>query len=332
MNTSNFKANGFDYHVDVDIHKEDIKFSLTHNKKVPRFLYKYYSMSYYSVDALLNNYLYASHPFLLNDKYDCSPDLIDLSNCTLEELITISEPFRASFSIDEISDLYNSPVRDVIVRDIAHAETNRLFLKFGIISLTESPCDILMWAYYAQNRGFVVKLDIEKFKEKLFGPFPINYSESLEKIDYSMHNAAEALFYQSNVKDIRWKQESEWRYLKYMKNGLHDPIRGGGEAKVRSHHYDQSALMEIILGYDLFHPRMIKRHRDFDIFNITNKHTDHKLIRKVFDFAVKRNIKTKQVVRDTKSFKFGLREIFITKLGSNKFRLEYGEIDECEQE
>ena len=60
-------------------------FLVINSKKnyVPESLYKYYSVSNlafkFSVDAFLRHYLFASHPLNLNDKYDCSEDLIDYS-------------------------------------------------------------------------------------------------------------------------------------------------------------------------------------------------------------------------------------------------------------
>ena len=43
-----------------------------HGWKTPEYLFKYYSFGKYSIDALINNYLYASHPYELNDILDSS--------------------------------------------------------------------------------------------------------------------------------------------------------------------------------------------------------------------------------------------------------------------
>lgn len=64
-----------------DTTKKDPKNAVSiipHNERpVPDSLYKFYSLSSYNLDALKKNYLYASHPHEINDKFDCFKNLID---------------------------------------------------------------------------------------------------------------------------------------------------------------------------------------------------------------------------------------------------------------
>src|SRR5690606_22336459 len=68
MEKEEYEFNGFRYLSNSNEPKLDI----VHNKNKPEYICKYYSISKYSVEALLNGYLYASHPFELNDIFDSS--------------------------------------------------------------------------------------------------------------------------------------------------------------------------------------------------------------------------------------------------------------------
>jgi len=60
--------NGFRYFKDA----EHCFPKIEHSKQYPSFLYKYYSFSEKSLNALKSSYLYASHPYQLNDILDSS--------------------------------------------------------------------------------------------------------------------------------------------------------------------------------------------------------------------------------------------------------------------
>lgn len=52
-------------------------------RRPPSSLFKLYALNDYSIDALLNGYLYASNPSQLNDIYDCDLRLIKYDNPVL---------------------------------------------------------------------------------------------------------------------------------------------------------------------------------------------------------------------------------------------------------
>jgi hypothetical protein len=56
---------------------------------------------------------------------------------------------------------------------------------FGIFCMTEDKSNDLMWAHYTNNRGFLLEFDYEQFGTNFFGPYPMNYIEQLERIDFS---------------------------------------------------------------------------------------------------------------------------------------------------
>lgn len=65
-----YEHNNFDYVFDHNEEPHYVK--IKHDKESPKYVFKFYSVNRYSVDALLNSYLYASHPFDHNDILDSS--------------------------------------------------------------------------------------------------------------------------------------------------------------------------------------------------------------------------------------------------------------------
>lgn len=56
-------------------------------KPLPETLFKIYPLNSNSIDALLNSYIYASHPSEFNDLFDCHKDLIEWDVNTVYNLI-----------------------------------------------------------------------------------------------------------------------------------------------------------------------------------------------------------------------------------------------------
>ena len=203
---------------------------IIHNKIKPSKLFKYYAFSEYSVDALLRGYLFASHPFDLNDTLDSNYSLLT--------------------NIDQ--NIYNS-----------------LSTQFGIISLVGDSSNDLMWPHYTQERGFQIMTDRVKLEKSLKGKFsdddrylglyPINYCSDVNTIEFKNERALAAFFYLTNVKLECWKYEKEWRIIlsrpkmnfPATKHGL---LVGGNTGKIsnRQFFYDRSLIEQIVVGKHFF--------------------------------------------------------------------------------
>ena len=94
----------------------------------------------------------------------------------------------------------------------------------GILSLSETPDNLLMWAHYAEGHtGFVLVLDgsHDFFKENdsLIGfaePERVAYRSERPRMtieETSKEAALKEIFF---VKGLDWKYEKEWRYLKAL--------------------------------------------------------------------------------------------------------------------
>jgi hypothetical protein len=84
-------SNDVSYSTELDYKNQTIIFSVENPRKPekPDSLYKYYALSNFSVDVLTNHYLFSPHPIYLNDKNDCSGELIDYLNLTIDNQIFI---------------------------------------------------------------------------------------------------------------------------------------------------------------------------------------------------------------------------------------------------
>lgn len=324
----NIEVNKVNYSTKVDHENQTFKFTVDNPVKTekPISLFKYYPLSQYSIDALINHYLFSPHPSYLNDKYDCSGELIDYSNLTLEHFINRLVKELGLFSEQRVRELYDTDKKWVLERAFADFNSIILFMKFGIISLTEDPKNILMWAYYTQNSGFTIKLNTSLLPIDFFGPFPINYCEKLEKINFAKYDSSLCVLYQSNAKQNLWELENEWRYLTYNRDGKYHPDYSGADIKTRKFFYNSASIEEIILGYDFFNPKEIQyylRTPEYDIIRLSGKKSKglKKLKRKLLAFIVTNSIPCKQIVRNRYHFLLDAVEVKIERLSTNKFKV-----------
>lgn len=325
---NSIEVNKVKYFTKPDIKNQTVIFIVENpiKRDKPETLYKYYPINKNSVDSVVNHYLFSPHPSFLNDKYDCSGELIDYSNLTLDHFINRFSKELKLYTEEKVRELYNSDKKWILERTFADFNLIILFMKFGIISLTEDHKNILMWAYYSQNSGFAIKYKTGLLPKDFFGPFPINYCEKLEKIDFAKYDSPLCVLYQSNIKQNLWEQEKEWRYLTYNRDGKYHPDNSAADIKTRKFFHDLSAMEEIILGYDFFNPKEIKyslRTAEYDIINLSGKKSKglKKLKRKLLGHVVKNSIPCRQIIRHRYEFLLDAVEIKIEKLSSNKFKI-----------
>ncbi|MCK0108684.1 DUF2971 domain-containing protein [Flavobacteriaceae bacterium S0825] len=264
-----YNYNNFNY-TEVPTKKGELTCEITHNIPKPDSIYKFYSVSKFSVDALLKGYLYASHPYELNDSLDSSVFLIgskeriDYSYYKrfLGEVYKNEEDLLKFYEQDNVEGYYSHGYILAFWETISNI--------FGIISMTGIDNNELMWPHYTQEKGFQIKFNTEKLessiKEKVdedscYGLFPINYTKRLNPIDFSdFPNPVIPFFYATNVKSNKWEYEQEWRFLisKHQmgiprsKSGLSPEKDYEGIKGNRRAFYDRNLVEEITLGHDFF--------------------------------------------------------------------------------
>ncbi|MBQ0077207.1 MAG: DUF2971 domain-containing protein [Bacteroidales bacterium] len=191
------------------IYLDNEAFSIEYDKVAhpfPSSFYKYYSLSPNSIDAITSSYIYASHPYQLNDSFDCDKNIIHF------------EDEKALFGnqYNEMCNTFSPQEIKKMSQDLFYSEEYR---KCGIISLATSCVNELMWAHYSGKKGICVEFDIGKFDFRYYGPFPINYVECLPKVCIPDRSASVAMSIQCTVKHSVWSYENEWRILVPNPNG-----------------------------------------------------------------------------------------------------------------
>lgn len=173
----------------------------------------------------------------LNDPFECYPDFelkeedIDqiVESLTPEEFIFIKEKnqietkqklIRALKTPRKITlplkaDLSNFPTefihRAIFLATIG-ALSNHYLREIGVLSLTENPLDLRMWAHYGGNSTGIC-VEFERNQENALGSettVPVTYNFTREKIKYYERHLRkkQIISTKSNV----WADEKEWRH------------------------------------------------------------------------------------------------------------------------
>jgi len=118
--------------------------------------------------------------------------------------------------------------------------------KIGILSLSKTPIDILMWSHYANgHQGLCVQLDVERLPNVKNALHEVKYSDcfpSFTEYIYGDDKTQNRLLFAT--KAIHWKYEQEWRYFYLFANGVvqieKDPI-----------YLPDDSLSAVILGCEM---------------------------------------------------------------------------------
>lgn len=179
----------------------------------PSFLYKYFPLNEYSLDALEKGYFYLNNPKNFNDPFDCSYNLIE-GNVE-------------------------------VLQDWQHVELPNDVANKGICCFSANGMNPLMWGHYTNSyHGFVVKY-VPKFNfiyfEKEIGLtkiLPVTYSENPRRVP---PNSPFANQYQLTIKLKDWEYEEEYRL-----------IAEKNSTALTKLYFDISAISEIFIGYKMY--------------------------------------------------------------------------------
>jgi len=270
----------------------------------PESFTKYYSIKDYNIEALLNNYIYASHPKELNDPFDCFSKLIDTSEITENEIDYIEK--RLPITIPR--DYYlNQNHREEFIEILYEL----LFKSCGIISLTDSknenPC---LWANYTNNhKGFSVSFKSASLKEIAMGPFKIDYIETLDKLKYESKYFDALVLWWTCVKSKFWSNEEEWRFIGPGIAEMYIPETHTGREKEikqknRKLYLPKKSVTGVTLGFYFFDfKNMVKNNQNEIVVDLTNE-SERDLKIKLLNFVRLSNIPLSMVVLMTSEFKF----------------------------
>lgn len=260
--------------------KETAQYFIEPNEKkeCPKTFFKYYSLSKNSVEALTNAYIYVSHPSQLNDPFDCNKNMIKIS--TNDSIKALWEHLYS-----ELVEKFDNDL-EAMLHYSQEAFMNVLYVKMGIVSLTTTNSNMLMWSHYANHKGFCVEWDIKKLGFNYHGPFPIHYTNEIKSFDIEEYGGSLSMLIQSNVKSKVWEYENEWRLLA-LPPKFRDFIFVGSNAEVfkypdnhnRKLAYSLSAIKSVTLGGRFFHDNIYKiSDREYEIVYNSKFDLDYQII------------------------------------------------------
>lgn len=234
-------------------------------KEIPKSVFKYYGNNSNSRNALINQYLFCSHPYHLNDSMDSSNLLWDFSK--------LSEPlylkFYTQYGFDKHFEVDYEKEKTNGFGQIKQLFYDMITNGSGIISLTTQPLHTLMWAHYSTEKGFMIELDWELVKDQLpvlndkinnYVFFPIQYVKNLESVDFFLSNCKSPdvpFLYSVGIKRSDWNYENEWRFITYahgygVPNSVLSPLPNIPSTQERKVYYPLDAIKSITLGKQFF--------------------------------------------------------------------------------
>jgi hypothetical protein len=317
---------------------ENGDYKIDHPLKQPKSLFKYYSNSKYSFESLEEKYLYLSHPFDFNDSLDSHELLWDFSNLKLKDYLNFYIN-RTNLNAQDLKLKYTSDQNDNFSA-IRRAFFFDLTKKTGMVSLTDSPLNTLMWAHYSGENGFMIELDtkdiidnIEKNNAQLNNHifFPINYVNKLKQISLpaSYKSMDVPFLYTVGTKLKEWKYENEWRIVSFINDmgiplgkvsALKKDIVGSNGRKL---FYSESAVKKIILGRYFFNKSFVSHTKSKTPLDPVVYHFKHSQQAKFIDLINKlypNNIYMSGITADKGVLKRSYEQINFKKLGYNKFK------------
>lgn len=316
--------NGFNYQIDNDLKQNKSPVIQIKSKKYPDkpvVLYHYYNMSQYSMDSLCEHYIYANHPFDFNDPFDCNRDLISFEKATLEEIYALSKISKP----DKIKRLFYSKSQEdkILLHDLLKWQVyNVIYLTRGIFCMTSKNDSMEMWSYYTGHRGFVLEFDIQNLTPNHWGPFPINYTDRFEKIDYSTFKAL-SFIYQSNIKSKCWDHEHEWRLIFHGPNKMCVPFKNEPDAHDRKFYYDPKIIKHIILGFYFFEIYEYDTTQSNPTRYVVKLKININYKRRILRYIISNKLSVSMVnLKRESSSDLGSRPIQITMISPNKYEIK----------
>lgn len=171
------------------------------------------------------------------------------------ERVSVVESARQGISEDDrlaILKMSTDPERHQKVKEIMLA---MMGAGVGVLSLTEKPDNLLMWAHYAaEHTGYVIGFDTTQKYWNNFGDERGNsHVGVLRKVDYSEHRpapahlAAVSLVEMYFTKSHEWEYEQEWRVFRNVQEADHF-IELEGDLPICLFNVPKDSVRQVIIG------------------------------------------------------------------------------------
>jgi Protein of unknown function (DUF2971) len=222
---------------------------------------------------LTDGLLRYSQPSAFNDPFELNPSFDLMSKADLAALPDVPDKPGMKYLTPEAVYAMFSAVMPGMERVIskhgdqegAYALRNNdlaqqtLDQKYGILCLTESHDDLLMWAHYgASHNGVAVQFDLGHpyFAQDDLGigctnPASIEYQNERPVLSHSTLHSPELLFRKSKC----WSYEREWRHIKLLETA--DTVVQADPFPVHLFRVPHDAISGIVIGVNVVDDRRV---------------------------------------------------------------------------
>lgn len=232
------------------------------------YLYRYLGINSKGLDRIFtHNELYFASPKDFNDPFDCDPP-IKFADCTDEEYMRLhrsgaekdTEPEKAEKNA--LDELKNNRIKFLRKRE----EDFKNVLKemsdpLGVLCLSATPYDILMWSHYAdKHRGVVLIFDRKGLEKRFEHCYKVDYEDNVIDVRVLIDNLNRWYIPLLTKKSDRWHYEKEWRIITEPDN------RRDKHANLRIFEFSRETLIGVIYGSNMskHDKNRIKKCRDFN--------------------------------------------------------------------
>lgn len=187
----------------------------------PSHLYKYQRVTPYSLQSLADETVWLSSPASFNDPFDCA---INLDRKKMAESVALAVEIITQNS--EVEDSLQAPSVEyerayTQLRDGLRAEMQ----KIGVLCLSETPNEILMWSHYAEyHKGFCIEYRVDEASPLKSMAKPVRYTDVYPSLSLkNLPGDAEENFIDVCVytKAKQWSYEREWRAIMHIGEKLY---------------------------------------------------------------------------------------------------------------
>jgi hypothetical protein len=179
-------------------------------------LYKYLGPA--RIDVIRDARIRHTQPLLFNDPFESKPYVAGMPPKDLMEKVSKVEAKRQGMSEEmRVAILKSSENPDQFAK-VMEIMLAMFGSAVGVLSLTEKPTNLLMWAHYAaEHAGYVIGFDTDHDYWR-YGPVKealsrdnlrkVDYSEQRPKAEHAGAISLEEVYYR---KSLEWEYEQEWR-------------------------------------------------------------------------------------------------------------------------
>ena len=279
----------------LDSNLDDITLGLDiKNTFCPRKIYKFRTLSEYSVNNVINNDIWFNNPINMNDPYDCKfmwDNFADREFISAEQYQSMYANKPDEFDPELFEDISNNKVsyndllkrikfqglpatpmievlkdrHEKMISDFMNAYLKSIYF----CSFSENFSSILMWAHYSNNHyGFCIEYDstnVQGYNPYIHQLYPILYTDKLFNVSDLFYDNGDRvksknfnnlyLSYPLIYKSYEWDYEKEWRVIHLF--GTYN----------KAQNLPTPPISSILLGSNFFKPFYVEEeNRNFDYY------------------------------------------------------------------